>query len=101
MLSALSEADGGRLRFSELMRAVERHFATDVDDNSATPGTRRDIDAAGFTEVPPRVEYTLTARGEGLLVPVKALIAWLLHEWPEIAKSRREYDQKIGPSLRA
>jgi DNA-binding HxlR family transcriptional regulator len=51
-----------------------------------------------FAEVPPRVEYTLTSRGQGLLVPVKALIGWILNEWPEIARSRREYDQRIRNS---
>ena len=96
--SALSEADGGRLRFSELMRAVDG-----ISQRMLTT-TLRHLERDGiltrqvYPEVPPRVEYTLTARGQGLLVPVKALIAWILNEWPEIAKSRREYDQKIRPS---
>src|SRR6202035_2544443 len=85
VLSALSEADGGRLRFSELMRAVgglsQRMLTT----------TLRHLERDGifmqqvFPEVPPRVEYTLTARGKRLLVPIIALIAWLFNEWPEIA----------------
>ena len=101
VLSALSEADGGRLRFSELMRAVggisQRMLTTTLRHLERDGILTRQV----FPEVPPRVEYTLTERGQGLLVPVKALIAWLLKEWPEIAKSRREYDRKIRPSLRA
>jgi DNA-binding HxlR family transcriptional regulator len=46
-----------------------------------------------YPEVPPRVEYTLTERGLGLLIPVKALVAWIGDEWPDIEKSRREYDE--------
>src|SRR3984885_4993115 len=101
VLAALSEANQGRLRFSELMRAVDG-----ISQRMLTT-TLRHLERDGiltrqvFPEVPPRVEYTLTTRGQGLLVPVKALIAWILNEWPEIAKSRREYDRKIRPSLRA
>src|SRR5271154_5265917 len=95
VLAALSKADGGRLRFSELMRAVDG-----ISQRMLTT-TLRHLERDGiltrrvYPEVPPRVEYTLTARGLGLLVPVKALIAWIVNEWPAIAKSRREYDQKI------
>src|SRR5271167_4633339 len=101
VLAALSEADGGRMRFSELMRAVggisQRMLTTTLRHLERDGILTRRV----FAEVPPRVEYTLTARGQGLLVPVKSLIAWLLNEWPEIAKSRREYDRKIRPALRA
>ena len=49
-----------------------------------------------YGEVPPRVEYTLTKRGQGLLVPVKAVIVWIENEWPEIEISRQHYDQRIA-----
>ena len=96
VLAALSEADHGRLRFSELMRAVDG-----ISQRMLTT-TLRHLERDGiltrrvFPEVPPRVEYTLTARGQGLLVPVKALIAWIVNEWPEIAKTRQEYDEEMG-----
>lgn len=99
VLAALSDANQGRLRFSELMRAVDG-----ISQRMLTT-TLRHLERDGiltrqvFPEVPPRVEYTLTARGQGLLVPVKALIAWIVNEWPEIAKTRQEYDQKIRPAL--
>jgi len=96
VLAALSEADGGRMRFSELMRAVggisQRMLTTTLRHLERDGILTRRV----FAEVPPRVEYTLTARGQGLLVPVKSLIAWLLNEWPDIAKSRREYDERTG-----
>ena len=45
-----------------------------------------------YPEVPPRVEYELTKRGIGLLVPVKALVDWLEGQWPAIEQSRHKYD---------
>jgi DNA-binding HxlR family transcriptional regulator len=96
VLAALSEADRSCLRFSELMRAVggisQRMLTTTLRHLERDGILTRQV----YPEVPPRVEYTLTTRGQGLLVPVKALIAWIVAEWPEIAKSRREYDQRVG-----
>jgi DNA-binding HxlR family transcriptional regulator len=95
VLVALSEADGHCLRFSALMRAVsgisQRMLATTLRHLERDGILTRRV----YPEVPPRVEYTLTARGEGLLVPVKSLVAWILNEWPEIEKSRQHYDQRI------
>jgi DNA-binding HxlR family transcriptional regulator len=45
-----------------------------------------------YAEVPPRVEYTLTERGKGLLIPVTALFGWIDKEWPKIEISRQDYD---------
>ena len=96
VLVALSEANSDRLRFSELMRAVhgisQRMLTTTLRHMERDGLLTRRV----YPEVPPRVEYTLTARGRGLLVPVKSLITWILNEWPEIAKSRNDYDQRVG-----
>jgi DNA-binding HxlR family transcriptional regulator len=95
VLVALSKADGRCLRFSELMRAVggisQRMLATTLRHLERDGILTRRI----YPEVPPRVEYTLTARGQGLLIPVESLVAWLLSEWPEIEESRRSYDLRL------
>ena len=39
-----------------------------------------------YPEVPPRVEYSLTARGQSLMPHVSALIGWALEHFEEIAK---------------
>ena len=94
VLVALSESESGCLRFSELMRAVHG-----ISQRMLT-ATLRHLERDGvltrriYAEVPPRVEYRLTARGEGLLVPVRALVAWMLNEWPAIEASRRDFDQE-------
>jgi DNA-binding HxlR family transcriptional regulator len=37
-----------------------------------------------YPEVPPRVEYQLTALGRGLMDPVRGLVTWLQSHWPAI-----------------
>jgi DNA-binding HxlR family transcriptional regulator len=95
VLVALSRADGCCSRFSELMRAVggisQRMLATTLRNLERDGIVTRRI----YPQVPPKVEYTLTTRGQGLLIPVEQLVRWLLNEWPEIEKSRRSYDQRI------
>jgi DNA-binding HxlR family transcriptional regulator len=94
VLIALYKADDHRCRFSELMRSVKR-----ISQRMLTI-TLRNLERDGivtrhlFAEVPPRVEYALTERGRGLLVPVKAIVAWMRSQWPAIEKSRQKYDAR-------
>ena len=78
LLVLLTLSDRGVLRFSELMRAVpggisERMLAVTV----------RDLEQAGlvvrtvYPEVPPRVEYGLTLKGESLVPHLKSLLRWV------------------------
>ena len=93
VIVTLARAPQHRLRFSELMREV-----SGISQRMLTT-TLRYLERDGivmrrlYPEVPPRVEYTLTERGVGLLVPVQALVAWIEGEWPDIQKSRATYDQ--------
>jgi DNA-binding HxlR family transcriptional regulator len=92
VIITLARSENNRLRFSELMRGVNG-----ISQRMLTT-TLRHLERDGilsrrqFPEVPPRVEYTLTERGKGLLTPVKALVTWIEAEWPEIEKSRQAYD---------
>jgi DNA-binding HxlR family transcriptional regulator len=92
VIVALAKADNNCLRFSELMRDVngisQRMLSTTLRHFERDGIVTRRL----YPEVPPRVEYTLTKRGTNLLTPVKALVDWLLSEWPEIEKSRQSYD---------
>lgn len=94
VLVALHNAHDHRCRFSELMRAVKG-----ISQRMLTM-TLRNLERDGivtrhiFAEIPPRVEYVLTKRGRGLLVPVKSLVTWMRNQWPGIEKSRREYDAR-------
>ena len=94
VIIALAESAGDRLRFSELMRSVNG-----ISQRMLTT-TLRHLERDGiisrrlYPEVPPRVEYTLTSRGKGLLMPVKELVTWIEKHWPAIEKSRQDYDKK-------
>ena len=95
VLISLNHADGSAMRFSELMRSV------DGISQRMLSLTLRHLERDGivtrqiYPEIPPRVEYALTKRGENFLVPVKNLVEWLHGEWPNIEKSRHAYDERL------
>ena len=94
VIVTLSKADKDCLRFSELMRSVQG-----ISQRMLTT-TLRHLERDGivvrtlYPEVPPRVEYTLTPLGKGLLTPVKALVTWIESQWLDIQKCRQDYDKK-------
>jgi DNA-binding HxlR family transcriptional regulator len=98
VIVTLARAPDHRLRFSEMMREVggisQRMLTTTLRYLERDGIVQRRL----YPEVPPRVEYTLTERGLGLLAPVKALVAWIESEWPDIQKSRQDYDAKVQDS---
>jgi len=57
-----------------------------------------------YPEVPPRVEYELTALGKGLMDPVRGLVSWLQSNWPAIRSARERFDarkQVADPAVRS
>lgn len=77
------------LRFKELQREIP-----DISQKSLTQ-TLRVLEEDGFVrrdvyaEVPPRVEYSLTARGLSFLPLVDNLIEWAKDNMDEIVEDRR------------
>ena len=77
------------LRFKELQREIP-----DISQKSLTQ-TLRVLEGDGFVrrdvyaEVPPRVEYSLTARGLSFLPLVDNLIEWAKDNMDEIVEGRR------------
>jgi DNA-binding HxlR family transcriptional regulator len=45
-------------------------------------------------EVPPRVEYALTATGKSLIPPALALAGWAIENVPQIEASRAAYENR-------
>ena len=94
VLVALSLAPDNRLRFSELKLSV-----VGISQRMLT-STVRALERDGlllrhyFPEVPPRVEYQLTARGLSILPFLHGLIGWIGETWPEIQQSRAAYDAR-------
>lgn len=94
LLISLMEAPTHTLRFSELKRTVEgisQRMLTVTLKNLERDGL---VSRRVFAEVPPRVEYQLTALGKSVLEPMRGLVDWLEDRWPEIERFRAAYDQR-------
>ncbi len=89
---------GGRLRFSEIHRRT-----ADISQKMLT-STLRKLEQDGllsrkvYPEVPPRVEYALTPRGESLMPHLVSLIGWALENFDAIVSDRNSL-QATGPDL--
>jgi DNA-binding HxlR family transcriptional regulator len=91
---AILDAAGGPLRFTRLMEQVEG-----VSQKSLTK-TLRALERDGlttrqiFAEVPPRVEYTITALGMELLSHVEPLWNWVSRSVGQFERARQEFDAR-------
>ena len=93
LIVMLAKAPGRRARFSELQRMIDG-----ISQRMLT-ATLRNLERNGFLtrevfpEVPPRVEYELTALGIGLLGPMQQLVDWIGIHWDSIKKARTDFEQ--------
>lgn len=94
VLVTLSHNPRHRARFSELKRDI-----TGISQRMLTI-TLRHLEQDGlitrhaFAEVPPRVEYELTAFGKSSIAPIKSLFNWLKENWPAAQKFREKHGLK-------
>jgi DNA-binding HxlR family transcriptional regulator len=83
---------GHRLRFTELQRHIPgislRMLTVTLRHLERDGLVRRTIHA----EVPPRVEYELTAIGRTLIEPARELSRWAMSSYPTILDSRERFD---------
>ena len=88
VLYTLSQTE--RMRFGDLRRAVP-----DISQKMLTV-TLRTLEEDGFVtrtiypEVPPRVEYALTARAFSLLPHIQSLVAWAKENMEPIIRDRKK-----------
>jgi len=85
---------GGRARFSELERSVpgisQRMLSATLKTLERDGMLIREV----FPEVPPRVEYELTALGRSLLLPTQGLVDWAKGHWGQVRESQSKYDAR-------
>jgi len=93
IICTLAEAPQSKLRFSELKKeinGISQRMLTATLRNLERDGlVKRKI----YAEVPPRVEYELTALGRGILEPMQGLIQWIEGHWSKIDSSRAAFDK--------
>lgn len=98
VIAMLEGMSGRRGRFSELKRSIPG-----ISQRMLT-ATVRHLERDGmltryvYAEVPPRVEYELTALGRGLMDPVRGLVSWLQSNWPAIRGARERFDARAQRS---
>lgn len=94
ILSILHLGRSGKLRFNELLHRIEG-----ISQRMLTV-TLRALERDGFVtrqvyaEVPPRVEYELTALGLSLLEQVLSLAVWAQEHMGEIITSRAKHKEQ-------
>lgn len=92
LLSIMNLGYAGKTRFNELKGKIDG-----ISQRMLTV-TLRSLERDGlltrkiYAEVPPRVEYELTALGTGLLQQILQLAQWSAGSMDEIVKARKEYD---------
>ncbi|MFE5673038.1 winged helix-turn-helix transcriptional regulator [Agromyces sp. NPDC056523] len=92
--------DAGRLRFSELQRhipGISQRMLTLTLRQLQRDGL---IDRTVHAEVPPRVEYELTAVGRTLIAPSMALAGWAIENYPRITAARSRFDADAARTTR-
>ena len=92
VLLALSMLPRKRARFSELNRAIpaisERMLALTLRQAERDGLVTREV----FAEVPPRVEYELTAMGKSLLPALQGLVDWVADNSSRVTVARAAFD---------
>ncbi|MFB9836079.1 winged helix-turn-helix transcriptional regulator [Actinoallomurus acaciae] len=93
-LLIVATLDQGNVRFTDL-----HHQIPGISQRMLTL-TLRNLERDGlvsrtvYAEVPPRVEYALTAIGKSLIPPALALAGWAIEHVPHIEASRAAYQDR-------
>ena len=99
-LLVVATLDGERLRFTELQQRIpgisQRMLTRTVRHLERDGLVARTV----YAEVPPRVEYELTATGRTLIEPAVALAEWAVDHNPDIERSHEAYDSVNDPAGR-
>ena len=93
-LLVVATLDGERLRFTELQQripGISQRMLTRTVRHLERDGL---VSRTVFAEVPPRVEYELTATGRTLIEPAIALAEWAVDHNPHIERSQESYDSE-------
>ena len=96
-LLVVATLDRSTVRFTELQQqipGISQRMLTLTLRNLERDGL---VSRTVHAEVPPRVEYALTAVGRSLLAPALALAGWAMEHVPQIEASRAAYAARERP----
>jgi DNA-binding HxlR family transcriptional regulator len=88
---------GGPLRFSELRHAVGGISGKVLTDTLRDLERDGIVDRTAYDEMPPRVQYELTALGRTLREPLTALGRWAEEHIDDVIAARESYDKRLAP----
>ena len=95
-LLVIALLDEKTLRFGELVKEIDgisKRMLTVTLRNLERDGL---VGRTVYPEVPPRVEYELTALGRTLLGTTQALVSWSEAHQEEIARARQKFEAANG-----
>ena len=93
-LLVVATLDGPPLRFTELKNripGISQRMLTRTVRSLERDGL---LSRTVYAEVPPRVEYELTATGRTLIGPAVTLAEWAVDHNPHIERSQESYDSE-------
>lgn len=93
-LPVVATLHGDRMRFTELQRripGISQRMLTLTLKHLERDGL---VSRTSYPEVPPRVEYQLTALGQTLIPPALTLAEWAVEHNPDIDRNRSDYDSR-------
>jgi DNA-binding HxlR family transcriptional regulator len=76
---------GRPIRFGELQKAVAPITQRELTRQLRSFEQKGLVDRKVYAEVPPKVEYTVTALGKTLQFPLKALAVWMENHRDEVS----------------
>lgn len=94
VIGLLEDDDKLPKRFSELRRGIggiSQKMLTQTLRNLERDGL---VNRTVYPEVPPRVDYELTALGRTLIEPIAALRDWAVEHINEVTVAQDKYDQE-------
>jgi DNA-binding HxlR family transcriptional regulator len=57
------------------------------------------VTRTAWPEIPPRVEYEVTALGRTLIDPMHAMVTWVVTHRDEVLASRDSYDERMDAAV--
>ena len=94
ILFALCHAEKQTMRFGQIQKTLETITQRELTKHL------REFEKAGlvtrlvYPEVPPRVEYAMTALGDSLCKPIEILSDWAEQYGATVHKNRQKFEQK-------